>query len=133
MVGIIRVKNLTANTKDLISACFFIMKGIYQNDRDNWKDLQKMRSELLADINKLDKSEDLGTQLVVLRQLLEYSDTQEIRFGKEVRKGIGELVSQYSSHIAVKKAERAKGGKGDDVFAQFKDKDEFVFGVRYRF
>jgi len=28
---------------------------------------------------------------------------------------------------------RLIGGKGDDVFAQYKDKDEFVFGVRYRF
>ncbi|MFO7615161.1 MAG: DUF1302 family protein [Bacteroidales bacterium] len=28
---------------------------------------------------------------------------------------------------------RLIGGKGDDVFAQYKDKDEFVFGLRYRF
>lgn len=28
---------------------------------------------------------------------------------------------------------RLIGGKGDDVFAKYKDKDEFVFGVRYKF
>lgn len=28
---------------------------------------------------------------------------------------------------------RLIGGKGDDIFAQYKDKDEFVFGLRYRF
>ncbi len=28
---------------------------------------------------------------------------------------------------------RLIGGEGDDVFAQYKDKDEFVFGVRYKF
>ena len=28
---------------------------------------------------------------------------------------------------------RLIGGAGDDVFAKYKDKDEFVLGVRFRF